>query len=326
MLTRDDVRGVYALPPTPCKEGAGGWDVADSVDLDETARLVENLIAAGVGGIGVCGTTGECAALLWDEKRDYVDTVVQVTRKRVPVIAGATALGTKEVVRQMRGLKDVGADGVLVGLPLWQTPTPESSVQFYADLGEALADLPIMIYANSMFFKSVFPVEFWAAVAKQAPTVIMCKVSYGIRHIAEDLAVAGDRINFVVGHSYLHAAYEQVGTKITACWSTAAGMGPEPVIALMDAIQRDDKARARTIQDDLDALPPMLPPGVEFSEEFPKYNAQMVKLRCNAAGYAKFGPFRAPYRDLPEAWRAHMENEARAWRELRKKYAGVTAS
>ena len=124
MLTRDDVRGVYALPPTPCKEGAGGWDVADSVDLDETARLVENLIAAGVGGIGVCGTTGECAALLWDEKRDYVDTVVQVTRKRVPVIAGATALGTKEVVRQMRGLKDVGADGVLVGLPLWQTPTP----------------------------------------------------------------------------------------------------------------------------------------------------------------------------------------------------------
>jgi hypothetical protein len=52
----------------------------------------------------------------------------------------------------------------------------------------------------------------------------------------------------------------------------------------------------------------------------------MVKLRCNAAGYAKFGPFRAPYRDLPEAWRAHMENGARAWRELRKKYAGVTAA
>jgi trans-o-hydroxybenzylidenepyruvate hydratase-aldolase len=326
MLTRDDVRGVYALPPTPCKEGAGGWDVADSVNLDEAARLVENLVQAGVGGIGLCGTTGECAALLWDEKRDYVDTVVQVVNKRVPVIAGATALGTKEVVRQMRGLKDVGADGVLVGLPLWQTPTPENSVQFYADLGEAMPDMPIMIYANSMFFKSVFPTEFWEAVAKQAPTVTLCKVSYGIAHLAEDLAVAGDRINFVVGHTALHAAYEKVGTKITACWATAAGMGPEPIIALMDAILRDDKARARQVQDDLDALPSMLPPGLEFYKEFPKYNAQVVKFRSNAAGYAKYGPFRAPYRDLPAEWLAHMESEAHAWRELRKKYAGVTAS
>jgi trans-o-hydroxybenzylidenepyruvate hydratase-aldolase len=326
MLTRDDVRGVYALPPTPCKEGAGGWDVADSVDLDETARLVENLIAAGVGGIGVCGTTGENAALLWDEKRDYVDTVVQVARHRVPIVAGATALGTKEVVRQMRGLKDVGADAVLVGLPLWQTPTPENSVQFYADLGEALPDLPIMIYANSMFFKSVFPTEFWAAVARQAPTVVMCKVSYGIAHLAEDLAVAGERINFVVGHTALHAAYEKVGTRITACWATAAGMGPEPIIALMDAVLRDDQARAREIQADLDTLPPMLPPGAEFYKEFPKYNAQVVKVRSNAAGWAKFGPFRAPYRDLPDGWQAHLESEAHAWRDLRKKYAGVRAS
>lgn len=326
MLTRDDVRGVYALPPTPCKPGAGGWDATDSVDLDETARLVENLITAGVGGIGVCGTTGECAALLWDEKREYVDTVVQVARKRVPIIGGATALGTKEVVRQMRGLKDVGADGCLIGLPLWQTPTPESSVRFYKDLGEALPDMAVMVYANSMFFKSVFPVEFWAAVAKEAPTVVLCKVSYGISHIAEDLTVAGDRINFVVGHTSLHEAYKKVGTKITACWATAAGMGPEPIVALMDAILRDDKARAQEVQDDLDSLPSMMPPGVEFYKEFPKYNAQVVKVRSNAAGYAKYGPFRAPYEDFPEEWRAHMENEARQWAELRKKYASVPAS
>src|ERR671932_422669 len=100
MLTHQDIRGVYALPPTPCKPGAGGWDATDSVDLDVTARLVENLIAVGVGGIGVCGTTGENAALLWDEKREYVDTVVQVARRRVPIVAGATALGIKEAVRQ----------------------------------------------------------------------------------------------------------------------------------------------------------------------------------------------------------------------------------
>ena len=77
--------------------------------------------------IAACGTTGECAALLWEEKRSFIDTVVQVARKRVPVFAGATALGTKEVVRQMRGLKDIGADGAFVGLPLWQTSSRRST-------------------------------------------------------------------------------------------------------------------------------------------------------------------------------------------------------
>jgi trans-o-hydroxybenzylidenepyruvate hydratase-aldolase len=317
---------VYALPPTPCKPGAGGWDVADSIDLDETATLVEKLIATGVGGIGVCGTTGECAALLWDEKRDFVDTVVQVARKRVPIIAGATALGTKEVVRQMRGLKDVGADGVLVGLPLWQTPTPVNSVQFYADLGEAVPDLPVMVYANSMYFKSVFPTEFWEGVARHAPTTIMCKVSYPIDHLAEDLRAASHHINFVIGQGNLYEAYQKVGTQVTACWTTSAGMGPEPVVALMDAILRDDRARAAEIHADFEALGPMLPPGNEFYKEFPKYNAQFAKVRSNAAGWAKFGPFRAPYRDLPDGWEEYLTRGALAWRELRKKYAGVATT
>ena len=37
MLTKDDIRGVSAMIPTPCKEGQGGWQYENSVDLDETA-------------------------------------------------------------------------------------------------------------------------------------------------------------------------------------------------------------------------------------------------------------------------------------------------
>jgi len=183
-----------------------------------------------------------------------------------------------------------------------------------------------MVYANSMFFKSVFPTEFWAGVAKRAPTTIMCKVSYGVAHIVEDLQVAGDRINFVVGQGNLYEAYQKAGTQVTSCWTTAAGMGPEPVIALMDAILRDDKTRAAEVQADFDALPPMLPPGAEFYKEFPKYNAQVSKARSNAAGWAKFGPFRAPYTDLPDGWAEYFEAAGAAWRELRKKYAGVATT
>lgn len=319
MLAAADIQGVCAMVPTPCKEGADGWDATDSVDLDETARMVEKLIGDGIGLIAACGTTGECAALLWEEKRAFVDTIVQVTRKRVPIFAGATALGTKEIVRQMRGLKDLGADGAFIGLPLWQTPTLENSVQFFEDLGQAVPDMPIMIYANPMFFKSVFPTEFWEGVARKAPTVITTKATYDAKQLPADLAVAGHRINFMPGQNGVYTAYKLLRTRVTASWWTSAAMGPEPLVALMDAIRRDDEGQVDAIWEDVHSVPPMIPAG-EFSH-FAEYNAQIEKARFNAAGYVKCGPSRAPYRDLPESWRRQAEVHGKGWAELRHKYA-----
>jgi len=318
MLTAKDIRGVCVMIPTPCKPGCDGWDATESVDLDETARMIEALIQGGVGNIAACGTTGECAALLWEEKRAFVDTIAQVNRKRVPVFAGATALGTKEVVRQMRGLKDIGADGAFVGLPLWQTPTLENSVRFFADLSEAVPDVPVMIYSNSMFFKSNFPTPFWQGVAKNAPTVITTKVTYGIGTLLDDIRVAGQRINFMPGQNNVYAAYKMLRAKVTAIWSTSAAMGPEPVVALMNAILRDDETKVDQIWEEMRTVPSFMPPG--RAEEFPKYNAQSEKWRFNASGYVKCGPSRAPYQDLPDAWKKQAEQHGQGWAELRKKY------
>lgn len=312
------------MVPTPCKEGAGGWEVPDSVDLEETARMTEKLIAAGIGSIAACGTTGECAALLWEEKREFVATIVEVARRRVPVFAGATALGTREIVRQMREFRDLGADGAFVGLPLWQTPTLENSVQFFADLSEACPDVPLMVYANAMFFKSSFPTIFWEGVARRAPTVITTKIAYGIEHLEEDLAVAGHRIAFQPGQSNAYAAYKKVGRRVTAFWSTAIAMGPEPVVALYRAMEQGDDARVDAIWEEISSLPPAVPRG-EFAEGFPLYNAQVNKVATNAAGYIRSGPMRAPYTDLPEHWREQAERHAAAWARLREKYAGAAA-
>jgi len=321
MLTARDLRGICVLVPTPCKPGSDKWDATDSVDLEETARMTESLIQAGIGSLAACGTTGERAALLWEEKRAFMDTMFQVNRKRVPVFAGATALGTKEVVRQMKGLRDIGADGAFVGLPLWQTPTLENSVQFYADLSEAVPELAIMIYSNALFFKSTFPTAFWSGVAKQAPTVITTKVTYGIGTLLEDMRVAGHQINFMPGQNNIFPAYKMARTKITACWSTSAAMGPEPVVALMEAIQKDDEARVDAIWEDMRSVPAFMPPGAV--SQFAQYNAQAEKWRFNASGYINCGPSRAPYSDLPDKWKKHAELHGKGWAELRKKYMKV---
>jgi hypothetical protein len=61
MLSAQDLRGMYAIPPTPAKPRADRWDATDTVDLDEAARFTERLIQDGVSGFMVLGTTGECA-------------------------------------------------------------------------------------------------------------------------------------------------------------------------------------------------------------------------------------------------------------------------
>lgn len=218
----------------------------------------------------------------------------------------------------MRGLKDVGADGAFIGLPLWQTPTIKNSVQFFADLSEAVPDMPIMIYANARFFKSTFPTIFWQGVMEKAPNVITTKISYGIETLLEDLKVAGHRINFMPGQNAVYPAYKMARRGITAIWSTSAAMGPEPVVALMEAIQKDDEKRVDEIWEDMSRVPPFFPPG--GAAEFAQYNAQAEKWRFNIAGYVKCGPSRAPYRDLPDHWKKQGELHARGWVELRKKY------
>lgn len=29
------------MPPTPCKEGAGGWDLADSIDYEKVPKMLD---------------------------------------------------------------------------------------------------------------------------------------------------------------------------------------------------------------------------------------------------------------------------------------------
>lgn len=334
-VTAKEIKGVVSMPPTPATDDGGSWRTTNSVDFDRTKDMVSKLVASGVGSFAFCGTTGGCMSLLWEEKRDFIATAVQTVNKRVPVFAGCTALGTKEVIRQMRGMRDVGAEGAFIGLPLWQTPTLENSVQFFADLSEAVPDMGIMIYSNSTFFKSDFLPEFWAGCASKAPTVITNKIAHGMTHLEKDIAGAGHQITFVPGAGgAAYQAYKRAPGKIQAIWATSAG--PEVYVALANAIIKQDTAMVEQINNDLKTLPPGVadegpanrgggPPAVmnwqaRMDTGMARYNTQWVNLVWKYSGYADIGPMRPPYKDFDEESRKRLETFGKAFGELRKKY------
>ena len=330
MLTAKDIGGVYVMAPTPCVEGGEHWSVTDSVDLEESARMTEAYIRDGAAGLSLCGTAGECSGLLWEEKQSFISTVVDVARQRVPIFAGATALGTKETIRQMRGFKDVGAAGVFIGLPLWQTPLLSNAVRFFADLSEAVPDLPIMVYSNSRVFKYNFPRDFWVGVAERAPTVITNKIASEdtMRDLEEIVQLTGDHIAYLPNDNGAYEAWQKVGNRIKGIWSTAAAMGPEPVVALSNALNANDEPRIKEVLADLRSVPRFRPESDDpNAPTFTHLEAQVQKPRFSASGYVKSGPSRAPYvyDDLPEAWRASAVANGKGWAEMRRKYMHATA-
>lgn len=319
MLTAQDITGMYAILPTPAKEGADRWDATDTVDLDETARLTEKLIQDGCSGLLVLGTTGECATLTEAEYEAFVDCFLSTVNGRVPTFVGSTCLGTHDTVRRVRFLRDRGADGTMLGLPMWQPCTEAMAVKHYASISEAFPDVAIMVYANEHAFRFPFLPSFWGAVADAAPTVTSAKFASPVSYL-DCLAASKGKINFLPIDMMATMFAQQSPDTVTALWATAACMGPQPCLALMDAIKAKDLDRAGEIAKDIFWANETFIPGGSF-EEFSRYNLQLEKIRFDESGYCKAGPIRPPYDVVPEEYAEGARECGRRWVEVVKKYS-----
>src|ERR1051325_9544177 len=177
MISAQDLKGALAIMPTPAKQGADRLDATNTVDLDETARLSESLVRDGAAGIMALGTMGECATTAQNDYEAYVDCLLQTVRGRIPTFVGATALGGHEIARRIRFVKERGATGTLLGIPMWQPATLDMAVQFYASVAQTFPDFAIMVYANPRAVRFPFDVDIWRAMAEKAPTVMSAKFS-----------------------------------------------------------------------------------------------------------------------------------------------------
>jgi dihydrodipicolinate synthase/N-acetylneuraminate lyase len=103
-----------------------------------------------------------------------------------------------------------------------------------------------------------------------------------------------------------------------AGWDVADSVDLEETARMAERLISAGIGGIALLWEDIQSVPPVIPLG-EFPH-FAEYNVQVEKVRVNASGYANVGPSRAPYRDLPEVWRAHAEASGKGWAELCRKY------
>jgi 4-hydroxy-tetrahydrodipicolinate synthase len=116
-----------------------------SVDETAFASLVDWQVNEGSHGIVPVGTTGESPTLNHDEHKRVVEIAIEVSRGRVPVIAGTGSNSTEEAIALTRHAKACGADAALVVTPYYNKPTQEGLFLHFTAIADAV-DLPIIIY------------------------------------------------------------------------------------------------------------------------------------------------------------------------------------
>ncbi|MGB0797450.1 MAG: dihydrodipicolinate synthase family protein, partial [Paracoccaceae bacterium] len=119
----------------------------DDFSLNEgaLAETVEHLIAAGVHGIVVAGSTGEYYAQTPEERLEMMTRCAGLIDGRVPMVMGTGAIRTEDSIMYAKAAKAAGADALLVATPPYAYPTGRE-IALHALAVDRAANLPVMLY------------------------------------------------------------------------------------------------------------------------------------------------------------------------------------
>ncbi len=293
--------GVFTALVTPLK--ANG-----ELDLTKLARLVEHQIRQGIHGLIPLGSTGEFYALSPGERQQVLETTVVAAAGRVPVVAGANAGSTREVIGFARQAEQLGCAGVLLAAPYYSLPTPDELFLHFRAVNDAIG-IPIMLYNYPGRTGVDMTPEFIVRLT-ELDNVRYVKESTGeMARMTTLMRLCGDRLGVFCGcdtialESFMVGAIGWVGG--------VANVLPAAHAKLYElSVVNKDYVRARKLF--FEMLPTL-----ELMEGGGRYT-QWVKAACGIMGY-DCGPPRQPLGPATKAEVVQLRQALRQCAEGRRK-------
>lgn len=250
---------------TPFKNGEIDWPAFDN--------FVEWQIDQGSHALVPVGTTGESPTLSHEEHKALVKRCVEITNKRIPVIAGTGSNSTREAVDFTQDAKAVGADAALIVTPYYNKPTQAGLIEHYKKIAQSV-ELPIVIYNIPGRCIIDMSVETMAELAK-LPNIV------GVKDATNDLArpletalAIGNDFCQLSGEDATAAAFLAQGGH--GCISVVANVAPALSSQMHEAWQKRDMDTFARIRDLLGPISKAL--FIESSPAPVKYAASVLGL------------------------------------------------
>jgi len=287
------IHGILAALVTP-------MTAAEKVDLDTLSEITDHLIRKGLHGLIPLGSTGEFYALTSQERHDVLKATIEAAGGRVPVLAGANAGSTRDVVDYCRQAERLGAAGVMLAPPYYSRPTLDELFEHLRAANDAIG-IPIMLYNYPGRTGVDMTPDFIGRLA-ELNNVRYVKESTGeMERITRLIRTCGDRMGIFCGCDTL--ALECFAVGAIGWVGGVANVLPKSHARLYNlAVGRRDHAAARRL------FYKMLPL-LELMEGSGKYT-QFVKAACGLVDHP-VGPPRRPLRPATAQEKARLREALR---------------
>lgn len=139
-MTLNKYHGIIPPMVTPLRD-------RDALDVAGLERLIEHILAGGVHGLFILGTTGEGPSLSYRLRKELIERTCRQVKGRVPVLVGITDTAFQESLNVARWSADAGADSLVVAPPYY---LPEGQPELQEYLNHLVPELPLPLFLYNM--------------------------------------------------------------------------------------------------------------------------------------------------------------------------------
>ncbi|MDI3270418.1 MAG: 4-hydroxy-tetrahydrodipicolinate synthase [Bacillota bacterium] len=287
------VKGVWVALATP-------FDDKGDVHLREAKRLARHLVAEGIHGLVVGGTTAESPTLTPEEKRALLEALLEEVGDEVPVWFGAGTHSTRETLQLAHLGEEAGAHGLMLVTPYYNKPPQEGLYRHFRAVAEEV-DLPLMLYNVPGRTSVHLEAETVARLAEACPTVVAVKEASGRLEMVTEIRRLAPRIAVMTGDDGHFLSVLRLGG--TGVVSVAGQVAPGLMVDFYEAFMAGEEDRAQELDTLLQPL---------YRALFVTTNPIPVKYALECLGFA-MGGYRLP---LVEPTPSQMEAVAQALARL----------
>lgn len=169
------------------------------VDYKKLEELINYQIENGTDALVVGATTGEGATLSYEEHIDVIKAAVEITGRRVPVIAGTGSNDTAFCVKLSNAAEQVGADGLLLVTPYYNKTSQSGLIEHFNFVADRVSH-PIIVYNVPSRTGMAIKPETYAALAENKRIVAAKEACGNISEIAKTAALCGDNLTIYSGN------------------------------------------------------------------------------------------------------------------------------
>ena len=222
-----------------------------SLDLVALDRLIDWHVESGTHALVIVGTTGESATLSVQEHCDLVAHCVQVTRKRISVIAGSGSNSTEEALYFTKSARQHGADACLLVTPYYNKPSQEGLYQHFKAVAEAV-DIPQILYNVPSRTACDLALETVNRLADLDNIVGIKDATGDVARGKQLIQRCGDRLAIYSGEDAITLSLMMGGADGTI--SVTANVAPVLMAKMCSCALSGDSQRAREIDERLGLL------------------------------------------------------------------------